>query len=540
VDDLYRGVTAEKLGRYALILFGIAAVAGVFKYWMRQAVIGISRHVEYDLRNDLFAHLERLPVAYFQRERTGDLMSRTTNDLAAVRAMLGPGVMYLVNAVVTALASLGFMLSISPRLTALALLPLPLISLTVWYFGDRIHDRFQEIQAHLSKLSARAQENLAGVRVVRAFAREGRELDDFAVLNRGYLERNMGLIRTSGLFFPLLAFLSGLAALLVLYLGGREVVAARISLGQFVAFTVYIGMLNWPMVALGWVISMFQRGMASWGRIVEVLDQPPVAGGGRASPEAAPGGGRGEVEFRNLTFTYPGAAQPALRDVSFRVPAGRTVALVGHTGCGKSTLLALLARAFEPPPGTVLLDGADVRDLDLHALRERLAVAPQDTFLFSTTVAENIAYGVPREDRAGVERVARVAHLDEDVRGFPHGYDTLVGERGITLSGGQRQRVAIARAVLRDAPVLVLDDCLSSVDTHTEEAVLHGLREAGAGRTTLIVSHRVSTVRDADEIVVLADGAVAERGTHEQLLALGGRYAELHRRQQLEEELEAS
>jgi len=540
VDDLYRGVTAEKLGRYALVLFGIAVVAGVFKFWMRQAVIGISRHIEYDLRNDLFAHLERLPVAYFQRERTGDIMSRTTNDLAAVRTMLGPGLMYLVNTVVTALVSLGFMLSISPKLTGLALLPLPLISLTVWYFGARIHDRFEEIQAHFSKLSARAQENLAGVRVVRAFARERREVEEFAALNHDYLDRNLQLIRTSGLFFPLLAFLSGLAALLVLYLGGREVVATRISLGQFVAFTVYIGMLNWPMVALGWVINMFQRGMASWGRIVEVLDEPAVAASGAPAPAAAPGGGTGEIEFRHLDFTYPGATRPALRDVSFRVPAGHTVALVGHTGCGKSTLLALLARAFEPPPGTVLFDGRDVRELDLHALRERLAMAPQDTFLFSTTVAENIAYGVPREERAEVERVARIAHLDEDVRGFPRGYDTLVGERGITLSGGQRQRVAIARAVLRDAPVLVLDDSLSSVDTHTEEAVLHGLRDASAGRTTLIVSHRVSTVRDADEIVVLEDGAVVERGTHEALLALGGRYAELHRRQQLEDELEAS
>ena len=548
VDDLYRGVTAEKLGRYALILLGIAVVAGVFKYRMRLAVIGISRHVEYDLRNDLFAHLERLPLAYFQRERTGDLMSRTTNDLAAVRMMLGPGVMYSVNTVVTALASLGFMLAISPRLTALALLPLPLVSLTVWYFGDRIQRRFEEIQAYFSSLSAHAQENLAGVRVVRAFAREQREVEDFRALNRGYLERNLLLIHTSGLFYPMLAFLSGVAALLVLYLGGREVVAGRITLGQFVAFTVYIGMLNWPMVALGWVINIFQRGLASWGRIVEVLDAPPAATGGRAAglvsagAAAGPASGpeRGEVRFRHLTFTYPGAARPALRDVSFRVPAGRTVALVGHTGSGKSTLLALLARAFEPPPGTVFLDGVDVLDHDLHELRERLAVAPQDTFLFSTTVAGNIAYGVPHEDRESIERAARVAHLEEDVRSFPHGYDTLVGERGITLSGGQRQRTAIARAVLRDAPVLVLDDCLSSVDTHTEEAVLHGLRAASEGRTTLIVSHRVSTVRDADEIVVLEDGAVAERGAHEQLLAFGGLYAALHRRQQLEEELEAS
>jgi len=551
VDDLYRGVTAEKLGRYALLLFGIAVIAGVFKYWMRQAVIGISRHVEYDLRNNLFAHLERLPIAYFQRGHTGDLMSRTTNDLAAVRMMLGPGVMYSVNTLVTALASMGFMLAISPRLTVLALLPLPLVSLTVWYFGDRIHRRFEEIQAYFSLLSAHAQENLAGVRVVRAFTREGRELEDFRALNQGYLERNLQLIHTSGLFYPMLAFLSGMAALLVLYLGGREVVAGRITLGQFVAFTVYIGMLNWPMVALGWVINIFQRGLASWERIVEVLDTPPAAAGGRstaasgATPQGAggrpaPGPGRGEVEFRHLTFTYPGATRPALRDVSFRVPAGQTVALVGRTGSGKSTLLTLLTRTFEPPAGTVFLDGVDVIEVNLHALRESLAVAPQDTFLFSTTVAANIAYGVGHEDRAEVVRAARIAHLDGDVRDFPLGYDTLVGERGITLSGGQRQRAAIARAVLRDAPVLMLDDCLSSVDTQTEEAVLHGLRGVSAGRTTLIVSHRVSTVRDADEIVVLEDGAVAERGTHERLLELGGRYAALHRRQQLEEELEAS
>jgi ATP-binding cassette subfamily B protein len=570
VDDLYRGVTAQKLGRYALILFGIALVSGLFKYWMRRSVIDISRHVEYDLRNDLFTHLERLPAAFFQRVRTGDLMSRATNDLAAVRMMMGPGVMYTVNTVVTALASVGFMLAISPRLTVLSLLPLPFVSLSVWYFGDRIHRRFEEIQASFSTLSARAQENLAGVRVVRAFAREEREIEDFRALNRDYLERNLQLIHTSGLFLPTLGFLSGLAALLVLYLGGRAVVAGRITLGQFVAFTVYIGMLNWPMVALGWVINIFQRGMASWGRIAQVLDEPRVAAPRADGPDAPGRRARGEIEFRHVSFAYPGAAPAAhdadeadagaagsaavipggapgaaagrlaLRDVSFRVPPGRSVALVGRTGSGKSTLLALLTRTFEPPRGTIFLDGVDVLDYDLHALRSQLAVAPQDTFLFSTTVAENIAYGVGREERAAVERAARVAHLEGDVSGFPLGYDTLVGERGITLSGGQRQRMAIARAVLRDAPVLVLDDCLSSVDTHTEEAVLHGLRGETEGRTTLLVSHRVSTVRDADEIVVLDEGTVAERGTHEHLLEIEGLYAELHRLQQLEEELEAS
>lgn len=538
VDDLYRGVTAQKLGNYALILLAIAVVAGLFRYWMRQAVIGISRHVEYDLRNDLFAHLQTLPLQYFQRTRTGEIMSRATNDLSAVRMMLGPGVMYLVNTAVVAVVSIGFMLAISPRLTLYSLLPLPLVSFVVWFFGDRIHRRFEEIQAQFAAISARVQENLAGVRVVRAFAREGGEMDTFRELNREHLARNVRLIQTSGLFHPSLGFLSGLAALLGLYLGGREVIAGHITLGEFVAFTVYLAMLNWPMVALGWVISLFQRGTASLRRLAEILDTVPEIASvpGAATLERC----RGEIEFRDLTFTYPGAGVPALEHVSLRVPAGHTVALVGRTGAGKSTLLALLGRVFDPPRGTVFVDGLDVRDADLHALRARISAVPQDTFLFTATVHDNIAYGVESASREEVATAARVAGLDEDVRGFPSGFDTLVGERGITLSGGQRQRATIARALLRRAPILLLDDCLSSVDTHTEDAILHGLRREMAGRTTLIVSHRVSTVRDADRIVVLDQGRIVEEGVHDELLALGGHYADLHRKQQLEEELEAS
>ncbi len=538
VDDLYRGVTSEKLGRYALMLFGIALGAGLFKYWMRLIVIGISRHLEFDLRGDLFAHLQRLPLPYFQRARTGDVMSRATNDLAAVRMMLGPGIMYLCNTCVVSVVSLGFMLAISPRLTGYSLLPLPLVSLAVWVFGNRIHRRFEDIQAHFATLSARVQENLAGVRVVRAFAREAGELDDFRALNHEYLEKNLHLIRTSGLFYPTLALLSGIAALLGLFLGGREVIGGRITLGQFVAFTVYLAMLNWPMVALGWVINLFQRGMASFGRIVEILDVLPSI---QSPPDAlVPERCRGQIEFRGLTFTYPDAGSPALRDVSFTVSAGQTVALVGRTGCGKTTLLSLLPRVFDPPAGTVFLDGVDVRRCDLAWLRSQIASAPQEAFLFSATVAENIAYGVAKASPEAVEHAARVAGLDGEARAFPNGYETRVGERGITLSGGQKQRATIARALLRRSPLLVLDDCLSNVDTHTEEAILHGLRDERVGRTTLLVSHRVSTVRDADLIVVLDHGQVIERGTHDDLLALGGRYAELYREQRLEEELEAS
>ncbi|MBI5170170.1 MAG: ABC transporter ATP-binding protein [Candidatus Eisenbacteria bacterium] len=539
VDDLYKGVTAEKLGRYAMMLFGIAIAAGLFKYAMRQFIIAISRRLEYELRNELFEHLQTLDAPWFQSHRTGETMSIATNDLSAVRMMLGPGVMYTVNTIIVSAVSIGFMVSISPRLTFYSLLPLPLVSLSVWWFGDRIHKRFEGVQARFARLSAHVQENLAGMRVVRAFTSERRQAERFAEHNRDYLEQNLDLIRTSGVFQPSLAFFSGLGALLVVWVGGREAVKGHITIGQFVAFTVYLGMLNWPMVALGWVINIFQRGLASYGRIHAILVTPPsIASPG--TPAAAAKRDSAQIEFRHLTFTYPGAAEPALHDVSFTVPAGRTVALVGRTGSGKSTVLSLLPRVFDPPPGTVFLDGVDVREWDLDALRARIAPAPQETFLFSATVAENIAYGAHDAAPTAIEAAAKMANLDGDVRGFPDGYETRVGERGITLSGGQRQRAAIARAVLREAPVLLLDDCLSAVDTQTEEAILQGLRGEMRRRTCLLVSHRVSAVREADEILVFDRGRIAERGKHDELLALDGRYAALHRAQQLEEEIEAS
>ena len=539
IDDLYGGVTAEKLGRYALLVLAIAGLAGLLRFGMRHWVIGISRRLEFDLRNELFAHLQRMPTQWFQQRRTGEIMSIATNDMAAVRMMLGPGVMYTVNTLTVGLLSVSFMLAISPRLALYSLLPLPLVSLSVWWFGDRIHRRFERVQERMAQLSAHVQENLAGLRVVRAFGAEQREANRFESLSEDYRQGHLGLIKISGVFQPSLAFWSGVGALLAIWVGGREVIAGRITLGEFVAFTVYLGMLNWPMVALGWVINIFQRGMASYRRVTHLIAEPPAI-------ESRPGAVRparpvrGEMEFRDLTYRYPGSSRDVLARVSFHVPAGATVALVGRTGSGKSTVLALPPRVFDPPPGTVFVDGHDVRDLDLSWLRHQIATVPQDPFLFSATVAANIAYGVPAEDAAAIERAARVAHLSADVAGFPAGYATRIGERGIMLSGGQRQRAAIARAVLRDAPILLLDDCLSSVDTQTEEAILAELRGEMRRRTTLIVSHRVSTVREADLILVLEHGAIVERGHHTELLALGGHYAALHRAQQLEEEIAAS
>ncbi|HET7224252.1 MAG TPA: ABC transporter ATP-binding protein [Candidatus Eisenbacteria bacterium] len=538
VDDLYHGVTAGRLGRYALVYLAIALVAGAFRFFARWLVNGAAREIEYELRNTLFAHLQTMPAQYFQRERAGDLMSRLTNDLAAVRTMLGVAVMQGGNTLTVALLALGFMVAISPRLTLLSLLPLPLVSFVVWFAGERIQRRFEALQAQFAALVARVQESLAGVREVRAAARERHELAELEALNEAYRDRHLALTRASAAFDPALALLSGIATVLALWLGGGEVVAGRITLGQFVAFTVYLGMLNWPMVALGQVVSQLQRGTASWARLLDVLERAPaIANAHDARPLPFP---RGEIEVRDLTFAYPGAPAPALRGVSFRVRAGEFVGIVGETGAGKSTLLSLLPRAYDPPAGAVFLDGMDVRELDLGDLRGALGWVMQEPFLFSGTLADNIAFGGWRPEAEAIVRAARRASLAEDVRAFPDGLATAVGERGVALSGGQRQRVAIARTLLGRGRVLLLDDCLSSVDAATERAVLDGLMAERGRRTLLLVSHRVRAVQDADTILVLERGRIVERGTHAALLARAGRYAALVRRQQLEEELAAS
>jgi ATP-binding cassette subfamily B protein len=539
IDDLQTGVTAGEVRFYAAALLALAAVGGVFRFLMRRIIIGASRDIEYDLRNDFFAHLQRLPLAYFQHHRTGDLMSRATNDLSAVRAMVGPAVMYTATTALTFVVALGLMVSINPRLTLLAVIPLPLVSVLVWYFGNAIHRRFEHIQAQLSDISAIAQENFSGVRVVRAYGQESFELERFRRANEEYLSRNRGLIQLQGIYNPSMGLLMGISALLVLWLGSREVIAGRITVGELVAFNSYLMMLAWPMIAFGWVTNLIQRGMASWKRMLEVMETEPAIRD--LEPAAAWAIDiRGDIEFRHLTFSF--GDHVVLRDASAILPAGTTTAIVGATGSGKSTLLNLLARLHDPPPGSVFLDGIDVRDIPLAVLRGAIGFVPQEPFLFGASIAQNIAFGLPStgERREQIEQAASTARLDKDVRDFPKGYDTIVGERGITLSGGQKQRTAIARALAVDPRVLILDDALSAVDTYTEEEILRRLADVMRQRTSIIVSHRVSTVRGADQILVLSEGRIVERGTHDQLVSRNGLYAELYRKQLLEEELAAS
>ena len=539
IDDLSAGVTLAKVRLYAAGLLALAAAAGVFRFLMRRIIIGASRDIEYDLRNDFFAHLQRLDLIYFQRHRTGDLMSRATNDLGAVRMMIGPAVMYTATTVLTFAVAIVLMLSIHRRLTLLALIPLPLVSVFVWYFGNVIHRRFERIQEQLSEISAVTQESLSGVRVIRAYRQEGFEIERFRRANDEYVARNKGLIRVQGLYYPSMGFLMGIGALIVVWLGSREVVAGRMTVGELVAFNAYLMMLSWPMIAFGWVTNLIQRGLASWKRMLEVLDAEPIVAD-RQGPPRITDEIMGGIEFRNLTFAY--GDEVILRDVSAVLPAGTTTAIVGSTGAGKSTLLNLLPRLQDPPPGTVFIDGTDVREIPLSELRAAIGFVPQEPFLFSATLAQNIAFGARGEqDRPDlIDQAARIARLDKDVADFPRGYETMLGERGITLSGGQRQRTAIARALIVDPKILVLDDALSAVDTYTEEEILARLGGVMRQRTSIIVSHRISTVRGADQILVLDGGRIAERGTHDQLVARNGLYAELYRKQLLEEELAAS
>ncbi|HEX8143700.1 MAG TPA: ABC transporter ATP-binding protein [Pyrinomonadaceae bacterium] len=538
VDGLRAEVTWSKLTFYALATLGASIVSGIFLFLQRRILIGMSRHVEYDLRRDFYAHLVDQPLSFFQEHRTGDLMARATNDLAAVRQLAGPMIMYTLQTVFIVIVILPLMFRISVRLTLLLLVTMPLVSLTVKYFGQQVHLRFEKIQDFFAQISARAQENFTGVRVVRAYAQERTEIEAFNELNQQYAERNLSLVRIDAVMRPLIQFFVGAGFVLIIWVGVPLVVNGSMTVGEFTEFNLYLARLVWPLIALGYVVNLYQRGTASLKRINATLAIAPEItdlGDVREQPAL-----QGRIEFRHLTFRYHEHSEPVLRDINLTIEAGQTVALVGRTGSGKSTLANLVPRLLEAPPATVFIDGVDVRAYPLWQLRAAIGYVPQETFLFSDTLAENIAFGVEKSERAEIEWAAEIAGLSDDIRGFPDGFETMVGERGITLSGGQKQRTAIARAVLRQPKIMILDDSLSAVDTYTEEKILAQLRGVMRDRTSLIISHRISTVRDADLICVLDDGRIVERGTHAELLALGREYADLYERQLLEEELAAS
>src|SRR4051812_31046233 len=541
VDDLNPSVTRDKVATYSLLILGIALAKGLFQFLTRWVLIGISRDIEFDLRNDLFKHLEALSYDYYQRTRTGDIMARTTNDLNAVRMMLGPAIMYSANTIVFTAGSLMFMWGISHKLTLYAFVPLPAVSILIQYFGKRIHERFEKIQATFSDISARAQENFSGARVIRAYVQEKAEAESFATANREYIKRSLKLVQLMGMLWPTLQTMLGFAIVLVLWLGGREVLRGNISVGDFVAFNMYMVQLTWPIIALGWVINIYQRGTASMGRINEIILEKPTVADDAVAPDLV---GkelslRGDIEFRDLNFSFTGQdSRPVLRHINLKIPSGSSLAIVGPTGSGKTTLVNLIPRIYDAPQrGQVLIDGRPVTDYPLAQLRKNIGFVPQETFLFSDTVRENIAFGVAEASLDEVRGAAAGAGIAPDIENFPEQYETMVGERGITLSGGQKQRSAIARAILRNPRILVLDDALSSVDTYTEEKILNHLREVMQGRTTILISHRVSTVRNADKIAVLHDGEIVEYGTHEQLIERNGYYTELYNKQLLEEEL---
>ena len=538
IDENWKTLSWSSLTMSAIKVLGASLVSGTFLYLQRRILIGISRNIEYDLRKDFYAHLVDQPLSFFQEHRVGDLMARASNDLAAVRQLTGPMIMYTLQTVFVVLLVLPLMLMLNWWLTFLLFVTMPLVSLTVKFFGQQVHVRFEKIQDFFAQITARAQENFTGVRVVRAYAQEGAEITAFNSLNREYAEKNLSLVKIDALMRPLMQFLIGIGFVLIIWAGVPLAIRGEISVGDFTVFNMYLMRLIWPLIALGYVVNLFQRGTASLKRMNAILAIKPAIADEREVSRQPPIAG--EIEFRNLTFRYRPTDEPVLSDINLKIPVGQSVAFVGRTGSGKSTLVNLIPRLLEAPEDTVLVDGVSVRDYPLAQLRESIGYVPQETFLFSDTLAENVAFGVNQTERTDVEWAAEIAGLSDDVLGFAEGFDTLVGERGITLSGGQKQRTAIARAVLRAPRILILDDALSAVDTYTEEKILGRLRGVMRDRTSLIVSHRISTVRDADLICVLDEGRIVERGTHQELLELGREYAALYERQLLEEELAAT
>jgi ATP-binding cassette subfamily B protein len=537
INELQQNTTSSILLRYAALIVGTSIIAGIFRYLIRQTIIVVSREIEYDLRGDFWSHIQKLPLRYFQNNSTGNIMSHATNDINAVRGFVGPAVMYSIDTSIRLTIVVAIMISLNLQLTLLALLPLPILSYGVYRVGKLIHEKYTKIQENFSELTTRAQENFSGIRVIKSYVREAHEIKKWHDLSKEFLKKNMNLVRIQALIMPILTIITGISIIVVIWIGGGKVISGEMNLGEIAAFVMYLSILIWPVIAFGWVINIIQQAEASMKRLNKIFSEPYEIDDSEITDHSIKDL-KGEIIFKNVSFSYSEALPEIIKNINLTIPVGSTLAIIGHTGSGKTSLINLIPRLYDVTSGEIIIDGRNVKDIPLDVLRTNISVVQQESFLFSDTVYGNLSYGLREIDENHVKAVSRIANFDKDVESFPDGYKTIVGERGITFSGGQKQRASLARALATDPKILILDDSFSAVDTHTEEEILKNLKEFMNNRTSIIISHRISTVKDADNIVVIDKGTIAEQGTHEELVALNGIYADLHYKQLLEKELE--